>query len=169
MIPSQHHIEIASIFDFPFNPRLNQHSGPLGNITGTNRYIMRRHQTALETMIGTRINFQEHTDLAVGELKFSGNAQYRKRRFLLFHGTFLINLDISLVEKLLTLPSKEPPYRQGRSHADFLTNLNVDSDGIKEILKSSWNAKEVLNRVPSDKINRIVKERYSTEGWNFKF
>jgi lipoate-protein ligase A len=41
----------------------------------------------------------------VGNRKFSGNAQRRKRDFLIFHGTFLLNFDLQLIAKYLCRPS----------------------------------------------------------------
>ena len=75
--------------------------------------------------LGAPVEWQGQTDLAIGGLKFSGNAQRRRRRFLIFHGSFLLHLDISLLEKALPLPSREPDYRADRSHTDFLMNLKL--------------------------------------------
>ena len=141
----------------------------LKGITETNAFIMQRLKNALEPILGPGIEIQGFSDLALGTLKFSGNAQYRKRRFLLFHGTFLLRFDISLVEKLLTIPLKQPPYRQNRSHGDFLTNLNLPSDTIKQTLKRAWHATEELKDIPLDRIERLARDRYADNKWTFKF
>jgi lipoate-protein ligase A len=131
--------------------------------------MMQSLKSALEPIIGSGIEIQGFTDLALGALKFSGNAQYRKRYFLLFHGTFLLHFDISLVDKLLPIPSRQPPYRQNRSHGNFLTNVNLPPLKIKDALKRAWNAEEEMKDVPLDRIERLVKERYAKEEWNAKF
>ncbi len=141
----------------------------LKGITETNAFIMQRLKNALEPILGPGIEIQGFSDLALGRLKFSGNAQYRKRRFLLFHGTFLLRFDISLMDKLLPVPSKQPPYRQNRSHGDFLTNLNLPPDTIKQTLKRAWHATEELKDFPLDRIERLVRERYGKEEWTFHF
>ncbi len=143
--------------------------GPLKNIADTNAFIMQQHLKALEPIGGTEIKIQGHTDLALGMLKFSGNAQYRRRRFLLFHGTFLLHLDISLVERFLHLPTTQPPYRENRSHKDFLTNLKVPSQRIKEALNRSWNATSKFKDVPFERIAELVAIRYSKKEWSCKF
>ena len=82
--------------------------GPLHSIAVANQYIMRRNRAAIESAIGNRqsaIAIRGHTDLAVGERKFSGNSQRRRKHFLLFHGTFLLNFDFALVTELLPMPS----------------------------------------------------------------
>ena len=46
----------------------------------------------LNAVMGAGVEVQGHTDLAINSLKFSGNSQRRKERFLLFHGVFLAEL-----------------------------------------------------------------------------
>lgn len=143
--------------------------GPLNNISATNAFIMRRHQKTMQQIIGSKIEIQGFTDLTLRNLKFSGNAQYRKRRFVLFHGTFLLDLDIPLAAKVLRMPSKQPAYRQHRCHAKFLTNLNITPAVIKNAVRKAWGASDSFHAVPTQKIERLVAERYSTEAWNLKF
>ncbi|HVZ18659.1 MAG TPA: lipoate--protein ligase family protein, partial [Terriglobales bacterium] len=100
-------------------------SGPLSGITGTNCFIMKRHRDALSPLLGQDVRISGHTDLAVSDRKFSGNAQRRKRRYILFHGSFLLDLDLAMVEKTLQMPARQPDYRAQRSHGDFLTNLRL--------------------------------------------
>jgi len=145
------------------------HRDPLQGISQTNSFVLGSLKQALEPLIGAGVEIQGHTDLAVGMRKFSGNAQYRKRRFLLFHGTFLLHFDISFLEKLLPVPSKQPVYRQNRKHETFLTNLNLPPDNIKEAVKQSWSAGEEFKNIPFEAIERLARERYSRDEWNFKF
>jgi lipoate-protein ligase A len=141
-------------------------SGPLASITATNGFILERHQAALETVLGTPVVVGGHTDLAVGGLKFCGNAQRRKRLFLIFHGCFLLGLDLGLVEKALLMPSKQPGYRANRSHTDFLVNLEVPASKVKAALAEAWRATEPLSSSPLECAAALVRERYGTEEWN---
>lgn len=63
------------------------------------------------------------SDVAVDDLKISGNAQARKWKAVLLHGTLLVDIDRELMEAVLRHPHKEPDYRCGRSHADFVVTL----------------------------------------------
>jgi len=144
-------------------------SGPLHSITATNEFIMERHQQALTPLVGARVERQGHTDLTVGGLKFSGNAQRRQRHFLLFHGAFLLSLDIGLVEKTLPLPSRAPSYRAARSHADFLLNLKLPASRLKSALSEAWHANSPLSEVPLAQIERLAREKYARGEWNLKF
>jgi lipoate-protein ligase A len=143
--------------------------GELQNIPATNSFILKRHQAALAKLLRAPVEIQGHTDLAIGGLKFSGNSQRRKKRFLLFHGSILIHLDIDLVEKTLRIPSRQPEYRLSRSHSDFLMNLKVPSGLIKDALRKSWDATHLLPQIPAPHIALLEREKYSRAEWNNKF
>jgi lipoate-protein ligase A len=142
---------------------------PLRTISGTNSFILELQAAAILSLLNTGVQILGHTDLSLRNLKFSGNAQRRLRNSLIFHGTFLLDFDISLIEKLLPMPSKQPRYRENRSHADFLTNLNLPAADVKLALRRIWNAEEALTNVPTEKVRELVSSRYSRDEWNLKF
>jgi len=141
----------------------------LASINATNRFILDRNQAALEGLLGTKVDLKGHTDLAVGGLKFSGNAQRRKRLCLLFHGTFLLDFDLSLIETALPMPSKQPDYRVNRPHREFLRNLNLRPQQVKTALRAAWQATEELTRIPHDRIDSLVREQYGLASWHGRF
>ena len=145
------------------------HRDSLQGISQTNSFVLGSLKQALAPLIGAEIEIQGHTDLAVDMRKFSGNAQYRKRRHLLFHGTLLLHFDISSIEQFLPVPSKQPAYRQNRAHGNFLINLNLPAERVKEALRQVWNAGEEFKDVPWRAIERWARERYSRDEWNLKF
>lgn len=144
-------------------------TGPLHSITATNDFVMERHQAAIATSLLAPVQKQGCTDLAIGGLKFCGNAQRRRKLFLLFHGAFLLNMDLELMEKALPMPSKQPGYRLGRSHKDFLMNLHVSAEQLKSALSKTWEASEPMATVPYATISRLVAEKYGQQEWNYKF
>jgi lipoate-protein ligase A len=144
-------------------------SAPFNSIPATNRFILERHRDALAPLLLAPVEWRGQTDLAIGGLKFAGNSQRRHRRFLLFHGSFLLHLDLSLVEKTLPQPSRQPDYRINRSHADFLINLNVPPHKLKTTLARVWDATEPLAPIPFDQITRLAQEKYALDEWNLKF
>jgi lipoate---protein ligase len=150
--------------------------GPCRTITSANQFIMERNRAAIETLflkseIGNRkseILASGHTDLALNGRKFSGNSQRRKKNFLLFHGTFLLNFDLALVSEFLRMPSLQPDYRSSRSHNDFLINLNLPADQVKAALQKTWSATEELKIIPQSQIQKLAAQKYSTDEWNLK-
>ena len=147
-------------------------TGPLARICETNQFIMEKHRQLLAPVVGTGIEtvcVQGHSDLTLGDLKFSGNAQRRRRRHLLFHGSFLLNIDVDRIERLLPLPSREPTYRHHRPHKDFLVNLEVTGAKIQAALRQGWQANEVFRELPVEKITALVRNQYLADDWTFKF
>ena len=170
--------------------------GPLSQIGTTNRYVMDRNRAALAKLTDLEVAVQGITDLAVREfrrtphpagpgangatprasgaedepvwLKFSGNAQRRKRHALLFHGAFLLNLDLALLDTLLAHPTQEPSYRHRRPHSAFVSNLGVASAAVKSALAAAWGASEVQTALPSARVERLVAEKYARPEWNLK-
>jgi lipoate-protein ligase A len=138
-------------------------------IAATNDFILARHQAALSALLRARVERQGQTDLALAGLKFSGNAQRRKKNFLLFHGSFLLDFDIGLVQKALPMPSRQPEYRGNRSHADFLVNLKQPPHLLKAALCTAWEATAPMTELPRDAIRQLVDSKYGRDEWNFKF
>ena len=68
---------------------------------------------------------QGTSDVTVGNRKISGNAQARRWKALLVHGTLLVDFDFDLAQKVLLHPLREPEYRRGRNHRDFLVTLRA--------------------------------------------
>jgi lipoate-protein ligase A len=151
--------------------------GPLHNIAIANQFIMRQTRAAIQSLFPkseTRnprpeIAIRGHTDLAISERKFSGNSQRRRKHFLLFHGTFLLNFELALVGELLPMPSKQPDYREHRAHTEFLTNLNVPANEVKAVLREAWMAAVPLKKSPLEKITALARDKYATREWNLKF
>jgi lipoate-protein ligase A len=143
--------------------------GPTRSISSANQFIMERNAGALASLTKQPVQICGHTDLAVNGLKFSGNSQRRRRNFLLFHGTFLLNFDLALVSELLLPPSLQPDYRGSRSHAEFITNLNCTAAAAKNALVATWNAHERAEEVPDAAIKFLVQTKYDQREWNFKF
>ena len=138
------------------------------NLSYTNAFVMNRTRDALQTLSSTRIEVRGISDLAVNGLKFSGNAQRRRRKFLLFHGTVLYDFDLGLLDRVLEMPSRQPDYRKDRNHRDFVTNLRVSPYLIKAALRDAWNAHRVLDALPAERIDALTREVYGRDEWNFK-
>ncbi len=155
-------LNYALILDIRSNPVLE-------SITRTNAFIMQRHAEALSKASGKSFTVQGYTDLTEGTVKFSGNAQRRKRHFLLFHGTFLIDFDKALIEKALLMPSLQPDYRKNRKHTEFVGNAGLDRETFKKTLQEAWGAEEPFHEIPREKIDKLVQEQYGNAVWIEKF
>ncbi|MGO8766347.1 MAG: biotin/lipoate A/B protein ligase family protein [Limisphaerales bacterium] len=143
---------------------------PTAGISTANRFIMERNCEAIrKTSGGGLVSVRGHTDLVIDDVKFSGNSQRRRKNFLLFHGTFLLDFKLELIGEFLRMPSQQPDYRNGRSHSDFVTNLGIGADEVKRGLARVWQADSVLENPPMERVAALAREKYATREWNWKF
>ena len=63
------------------------------------------------------------SDIAISGKKILGSAIYRSKDALLYHAVLNLGEPSVTFEKYLKHPSKEPDYRLGRSHSEFVTSL----------------------------------------------
>lgn len=137
-------------------------------VTETNWTVMNRHRDLLSKCLNEPVEVHGHTDLVMNGRKFSGNAQRRRRHFLLFHGTFLLDLDLDLVAVTLPLPRQQPDYRANRNHRDFLTNLNLPAVTVREALKEGWRADRPFTVDLGREIQTLANRRYRRPEWVFR-
>jgi lipoate-protein ligase A len=107
-------------------------------------------------------------DLAIGGLKFSGNAVRCKRDHFLYHGTLLYDFELVLIERLLRMPPRQPDYRRARSHASFLTNVAIPPAELRAALCRSFGAHEPLSDWPRSQTEQLVASRHSQDAWNLE-
>lgn len=94
-----------------------------------NRYFAQVNQAVIGFLQGltekpVALTQRGISDLAVGDKKVGGTSLFRSRQYLLYQASLIFNLDLGLISGLLRHPSKEPDYRKGRAHQDFLAGLN---------------------------------------------
>jgi len=63
------------------------------------------------------------SDLALGERKVAGSSLRLWQGWVLFQVSVLVDADVGLLERYLRPPSREPPYRRGRRHREFVVTL----------------------------------------------
>lgn len=144
--------------------------GPTRSISAANDYVMERIRAGIQSAIGIQsstISVRGHTDLARDNVKFSGNAQRRRKNFLLFHGTLLLNFDLPLISEVLNMPSLQPDYRAGRPHEQFIMNLNLPAAAVKVALAAEWQATNAHPTPPP--VPAGLLEKYRSAEWNQKF
>jgi lipoate-protein ligase A len=84
------------------------------------------------------------SDITSGEKKIGGTSMFRSRNYLLYQASLLVSLDMDLIKSTLRHPTKEPDYRKGRKHEDFLTclasvsNAKITAAHAAEILSAQF-------------------------------
>ena len=108
-------------------------------------------------------------DLALGEKKFSGSAQKRKRHCLLHQATLLYDFDLELMPRYLRRPEKQPNYREGREHVDFVMNLPLDAASLRARIASAWDALPPGQAWKPPTLDGLLESKYRNRKWIERF
>jgi lipoate---protein ligase len=136
----------------------------LRDVTASYRWILGRVQDALRPI--APLEPVGISDLAWAGRKVSGNAQQRKARHVLHHGTLLYAFVLPAVGRYLNPPEREPAYRAGRPHGDFVANLPADAGTLERLLAAGFGAEPgEMNPKAMERVPGLVAEKYATEVW----
>ena len=64
------------------------------------------------------------SDITIGNKKIVGSSIYRRKNKVFYHAVINVSESIDLISCYLKHPSKEPDYREGRNHSEFVTSIN---------------------------------------------
>ncbi|MEX0978460.1 MAG: lipoate--protein ligase family protein [Pirellulales bacterium] len=136
-------------------------------LEAAHRQVLETTLAALRPVVGGIVR-QGTSDLALGDLKISGNSLRCRRRTFLYHGTLLYDFPLELMDQCLSLPPRQPDYRRGRANQSFLTNLPADVDALRQALVEAWEACPPKRDWPRRRVKELVANRYSQPDWNLK-
>ena len=129
------------------------------------RFVLGTLAAALRPLV-PEVGCRGTSDLAIGGQKFSGNSLRCRRDHLLYHGTLLYDFPLELIGRCLAAPPRMPDYRQGREHAEFLTNLPLPRSAIRGALISAFAAEEPCGDWPREQTARLAAGKYARPQWN---
>lgn len=73
------------------------------------------------------------SDLSVGQQKILGSSMYKGSDRLFYHAVLNISEDPELISRLLKHPAREPQYRLGRSHSEFISSIKIAFPDIQQL------------------------------------
>ena len=92
--------------------------------------------------------------------KFSGNSLRLRREALLYHGTLLYDFDLERVERWLGPPARQPAYRAGRPHGEFVGNFPASRAAILAALAAAWGAATPYRADwPRERVGQLLQTR----------
>ena len=138
-------------------------------IDAAHRFVLERIAAGLKTLTGNVV-LRGTSDLAsvgpdASERKVSGNSMRCRREFMLYHGTLLYDFPLEVVGRLLRTPPRQPDYRQGRNHGEFVANLPATQQQLRQAIAAAFAAIEPATAWPQDEVARLVREKYGTAAW----
>jgi lipoate-protein ligase A len=136
----------------------------LREIAPSARYVLGWVADALRPVV-PGASVEGISDLAAEGRKFGGNAQQRKRRHFLHHGTLLCGFDLDRVSRYLHPPERQPDYRRRRPHAEFVANLVADVATVRRLLIDGWEPAGEYGPPPLERVRELVAEKYGNDEW----
>jgi lipoate-protein ligase A len=125
---------------------------PLENTLKTHQYFRYINHAIIRALKRAGIkNLKEKgiSDIAIGPKKILGSSIYRKSDAIFYHAVLNISEPVSTISRYLKHPSREPDYRNGRDHDEFVTSLSkegyeTDVSILKKLLHQSLN--DLINK-----------------------
>jgi lipoate-protein ligase A len=124
------------------------------------RFVLGTLASALK-VLAPEVRCRGISDMVVGDRKFSGNSLRLKRENLLYHGTILYDFPLESIDRYLAMPPRQPDYRNGRPHGQFVANLPVPAPAIREAIRTAWSAFDPSTSWPRARTEQIAVDRYS--------
>ncbi len=139
----------------------------LKSIGAAHQFVLERVESAVsQTVAGVRR--QGISDLTIGAQKFSGNSLRCKRDHFLYHGTLLYDYPLAHIAQYLNVPPRQPEYRGGRGHLEFVRNLPSRSDLLRHSLTGVWQADRPRSDWPRQVTRQLSTDRYQQASWNLR-
>ncbi len=135
-------------------------------VAALTRELMNRMALALRT-VTPGVTACGTSDLAAGSRKFSGNAQRWLSKALLHHGTILYRFDLPRMARYLRQPSRQPDYRSGRGHAEFVMNVESTRGSLLQLIAEAWQATPAeCDPLAVDRARQLSDLKYSSADWS---
>lgn len=130
------------------------------------RFVMASVQRALSSAL-PKLDVSGSCDLSLDGRKVSGNSMRIRRNWLLYHGTLLLDMNIKLLDRYLQHPPREPDYRDGRKHEQFVANLGLDRATIAQLLADHFGASPWTPGPAVEMAQQLAIDKYDTDSWTF--
>lgn len=147
-------------------------AGPgLSTVDAAQQHVVGRMARAIR-QAGSPVGVRAHGDLVLGDRKCGGSAQRRLRRWFLVHCSILYDFPIDRIPRYLAMPARQPEYRQGRPHVDFLCNLPLPRAALVEGLRPDEGPSPSCGEAPAGPgalLPALLADRFANPEWIARF
>lgn len=143
----------------------------LSAVQTSQSYVLERMALAIRGL-GRTVAIEGRGDLTLAGRKFGGSAQRRLKSWFMVHCSILNDFDIERIVRYLAIPDKQPEYRAGRPHREFLGNLNLPRDMLVNALCEGWSPGSSLRAAPAwprTALESLLAEKYANSAWIERF
>jgi lipoate-protein ligase A len=139
----------------------------LSAVDVAHRYVLDWIARAIEAA-GAPVTLEGRGDLVIGGRKCGGSAQRRLKEWFMVHCSILYDFSLDRIVRYLTIPRRQPEYRHGRGHDDFLRNLGLPRNILLQAIRGDCGpgtcSAAALALVPS-----LLAEKFSNRAWIERF
>lgn len=142
--------------------------------------LARATQSTLDLFgVQKSVGWQGTCDLTIDGKKFSGNALRCRRKFMIYHGTVLLQMPLKHIARYLLQPPRQPEYRENRDHLSFVCNLLPDDFAqtsefqgrLVESLAAEWGASREWDEFPYRahwlrQSEELLHRKYLSPNWH---
>jgi lipoate-protein ligase A len=139
----------------------------LGTAKPAQQFVLQRVASSIRTA-GIPVELSGSGDLTIAGRKFGGSAQRRLRHWFMVHCSILIDFPLDRISRYLAIPSRQPSYRGGRSHDDFLRNLGLTRKITRGLIRTAWSPSSSLSPtldVPHERLGLLLSDRFANRSW----
>lgn len=139
-------------------------------LKGSYCYILHTLSEAFATL-GLDVIHEGTCDMTSAGRKVSGNAQKRRRRAFLHHGTLLYRANYEGMARYLREPEDRPEYRGPRKHEDFVGVLPLKPEAIKAAVRAAFGAApHATPHTPWETAHAetLAHDKYRTREWTHR-
>jgi len=143
----------------------------LGAVDVAHRYVLDRIAASIRRA-GPPVSVEGLGDLVLAGRKCGGSAQRRKKHWFMVHCSILYDFAIERVARYLTIPERQPAYRAGRAHQDFLSNVGLPRRILTEAIASDGSPGSCRSEtpvLPLAVVQSLVSEKFSNPAWIERF
>ena len=136
-------------------------------LKGSYCYILHALSDAF-ARLGLDIRHEGTCDLAIAGRKVSGNAQKRRRRAFLHHGTLLYRADAAAMARYLREPADRPEYRGDRAHDTFVTTIPLGAAALKSAVLDAFGVTAASTPpTPWERAHAegLARDKYRLDSW----
>jgi len=143
----------------------------LGAVDVAHRHVLEWIAASIRCA-GPPVSLEGRGDLVIGGRKCGGSAQRRLKHWFMVHCSILYDFAIDRVVRYLTIPERQPAYRAGRAHQDFLSNLRLPRRILTEAIAKDSPAGSCLSTAPAlplAVVQSLVSEKFANPAWIERF
>ncbi len=125
---------------------------------------------------GVAAKFYPPADVACAGRKLVGSAIWRVSAALLYQASLVVEPMVSVAERYLSLPKRQPQYRRGRGHASFMGSLRqcgleLGGEMLADALRRHYCCRGSAVKPGAATLARgkqLEREKYLNDEWNLR-